>query len=48
MNLILGIDTGDGFQDGFKGSKCFGWPLGEFDHKCGTPESPVNPVSLLT
>ena len=48
MNLILGIDTGDGFQYGFERSKCFGRPLREFDHKCSAPKSPVNLTSLLT
>ena len=47
MNLILGIGTGDGFQDGFEGSKCFGWTLREFDRKCNTPKTPINPPSLL-
>jgi hypothetical protein len=44
---ILGLDTGDGFKDGIEGSKCSGWRLREFDYKCGTPESLVNPTSLL-
>ena len=48
MNLILGVDAGDGCQDCFEGSKCFGWPLGEFDHKCSTPKDPVDPASLLS
>jgi hypothetical protein len=47
-NLILGIDTGDGFQDGFEGTKCSGWPLREFDYKCSTPESLVSPAPLLS
>ena len=47
-NLILGMDNGDGLQDGFEGTKCFGGPFGEIDDKCGTPESPVNPPPLLS
>ena len=48
MNLILGIYTGDGCQDGFEGSKCFGWPLGEFDGECSTSKGPVDPAFLLS
>ena len=48
MNLILGVDTGDGFQDSFEGNKHFGWPLREFDRKCGTAKSPVNPAPPLS
>ena len=47
MDLILSIDTGDGFQDGFEGTKYFGGPLGEIDEECGTPEIPVDPASVL-
>ena len=47
MDLILSIDTGNGCQDGFKGTKCFCWPLGEFDYKCSAPKILVNPTSLL-
>ena len=47
MNLILGIDTGDGCQDSFEGTKCFGWSLGDIEGKCSTPKSPVNQASLL-
>jgi hypothetical protein len=47
INLILGIETGDGCQDGFEGTKCFSWPLREFDHSYGTPKSPVDPASLF-
>ena len=47
MNLILDIDTGYGCQDCLEGSKCFGWPLREFNRKCGTPKSPVNSASPL-
>ena len=46
-NLIFGIEDGDGCQDGFEGSKCFGWPLREIDHSHGTPKSSVDPASLL-
>ena len=47
MNLILSIDTGNGCQDGFEGTKCFCWSLGEFDYKCSAPKILVNPTSLL-
>ena len=47
-NLIFGIDARDGFQDGFEGSKYFGWSLRKFDRKCGTAKSPVDPSSLLS
>ena len=47
MNLILGVDTGDGRQDSFEGRKCFGWSLREIDDKCDTPKSPVNRASLF-
>ena len=47
MNLILGIGTGDGFQDGFEWTECFGWSLGEFNHKCSTSQTLFNPASLL-
>jgi hypothetical protein len=47
-NLILVIDTGDGFKNGFEGTKSFSWRLREFDYKCGTPESLVNPASLFS
>ena len=47
IDLILGVDTGDGSQDGFEGTKCFSWPLGEFDRECSTPKIPVNQTSLL-
>jgi len=47
MNLVLGIDDGDGFQDGFEGTKCFGWPLRDIDRNRDTPKTPVNPASLL-
>ena len=46
-NLILGIENGDGFQDGFEWTKCLGWPLRYVDRKCSTPKSPVDPSSLL-
>ena len=46
-DLIFGIDDGDGFQDGFERPKCFSCPLGEIDHECGTPESPVNRAPIL-
>ena len=47
MNLIFGIENGDGFQDGFEWVKGFGWPLRYIDHNCGMPKSPVNPASFL-
>ena len=47
MNLILGIEIGDGLQDGLEGTKCFGWPLRKIDDSYGTPKSPINPASLL-
>jgi len=47
MNLILGIEIGDGLQDSFEGTKCFGRPLREIDHSYGTTKSPVDPPSLL-
>ena len=47
MNLMLGINNGDGCQDSFEGIKCFGWSLGEIVGKCSTPRSPVNQASLL-
>jgi hypothetical protein len=46
-NLILCIDNGNGFQDGFEGAECFGWPLHEIDCNCGKPKSAVNPASLF-
>ena len=45
-NLILGIDNGNGFQDGFEGTKRFGRPLRETDHKCGTHKTPLHPTSI--
>ena len=48
MNLILSVDTGDGFQDGFEGNECFSRSLREFDHKCSASKSPVNLASLLS
>ena len=48
MNLILGIDTGDGCQHSFEGNECFGWPHCESDCKCSTPKDPVDSTSLFS
>ena len=47
MNLVVGIDTGEGSQGSFEGTKCFSWPLRELNHSCGTPKSPVKLTLLL-
>jgi len=46
-NLIFGVENGDGFQDGFERTKCFGWPLREIDHSHSAPKSLANPASFL-
>ena len=46
-NMIFGIENGDGFQDGFKWIKHFGWPLRYIDHSCSTPKSSEKPVYFL-
>jgi len=46
INLVLGIDTGDGCQGGFEGTEQFGWPFRDIDHECDTAETPLDPASL--
>jgi len=46
-NPIFGIEKGDGFQDGFEGTKCLSWPLREFDHSDSAFKSLVDPALSL-
>ena len=44
--MILGIESGDGFQDGFEGTQCFVW-LCEIESGCSAPKILVGQASLL-
>jgi len=46
-NLMHGVSNGDGLQDGFEGTKRFGWPLRQIDHSEETVNGPPNPAYLL-
>ena len=48
-NLIFGVGSGDSCQDGFDGTKHFGFPIRNInvDRGLGTPKSLANPISFL-
>ena len=47
MNLVLGVDTGDGCQDGFEGTECFGCPFASSIASAVRPRvRPTQPLSL--